>query len=96
MREIKLLLYELPSGNQVDGSPKTVAKRKSRRPRTTVLLTMKITFMRGIVSGSVLWSPRISLSHVLRLWVERSQNVRAISEFYPHEIFHEGAIFEIF
>ena len=25
----------------------------------------------------------------------RSQNARAISEFYPHDFFHEGAIFEI-
>ena len=28
--------------------------------------------------------------------IVRSQNTRAISEFYPHEIFHEGAIFESF
>ena len=26
----------------------------------------------------------------------RSQNANTISEFYPHEIFHEGAIFESF
>ena len=26
----------------------------------------------------------------------RSQNANAISEFYPHEIFHEGVIFESF
>ena len=26
--------------------------------------------------------------------IVRSQNARAISEFYLHEIFHEGAIFE--
>ena len=26
----------------------------------------------------------------------RSQNANAISEFYPHEIFHEGAIFKSF
>ena len=26
----------------------------------------------------------------------RSQNANGISEFYPHEIFHEGAIFESF
>ena len=24
-----------------------------------------------------------------------SQNARAISEFYPHDFFHEGVIFEI-
>ena len=28
--------------------------------------------------------------------IVRSQNARSISEFYPVEIFHEGAIFEIF
>ena len=28
--------------------------------------------------------------------IVRSQNAWAIPEFYPHEIFHEGAIFEIF
>ena len=26
----------------------------------------------------------------------RSQNANEISEFYPHEIFHEGSIFESF
>ena len=28
--------------------------------------------------------------------IVRAQNTRAIAEFYPHEIFHEVAIFEIF
>ena len=28
--------------------------------------------------------------------IVRSQNANEISEFYPHEIFHDGAIFEIF
>ena len=35
---------------------KTVAKRKSRRPRTTVLLTMDITFLCVNASRSVLGS----------------------------------------
>ena len=28
--------------------------------------------------------------------IVRSQNARAISEFYSHEIFHEGANFDFF
>ena len=28
--------------------------------------------------------------------IVRSQNARAVSEFYPHDFFHEGAIFEFF
>ena len=37
-----LLLYELPSGNQVDGLPlAAIAKRKSKRPRTQVHSTME-------------------------------------------------------
>ena len=28
--------------------------------------------------------------------IVRSQNANEISEFYPHEVFHDGAIFEIF
>ena len=28
--------------------------------------------------------------------IVRAPNARAISEFYPHEILHDGAIFEIF
>ena len=47
---MKLLLYESPSGNQVDGLPlaastKTAAKRKSREPHTQMHLTMKIMFL---------------------------------------------------
>ena len=40
----------------------------------------------------------ISLSYVLRLRMEivRYQNANAGSEFYWHEIFHEGVIFENF
>ena len=40
----------------------------------------------------------ISLSYILRLHMEMAifQNARAISEFYPHDFFHEGAISEIF
>ena len=92
-----------PSGNLVDGLPldchtKTVAKRKSRRPRTTVLLTMKIMFLSVNASQSVLVKSKISLSYVLRLWMKkvRCQNANAGTEFYPHEISRGGATFEIF
>ena len=42
----------------------------------------------------MLVSPRISLSYVLRLWMEivRPQNANVTTEFYPHEVFHEGAM----
>ena len=44
----------------------------------------------------MLWNSIISLSYALTLHMEivRSQNTRAIPEFYPHENFHEGANFE--
>ena len=83
----------------VDGFPlvcstKTVAKGA----RTTVLLAMKIMFLNADASQSMLGSPRISLSYVLRLRMEivRPQNANVRSEFYWHEIFHEGVILEIF
>ena len=46
----------VPGGNQVDGLPparhtKTVAKRRSREPRTQMHLTMKITFVKVISSS---------------------------------------------
>ena len=44
-----------PSGNQVDGLPLVaVAKRKSRRPRTQVHLTIINMFLNEIASRSVL------------------------------------------
>ena len=75
---------------------KTVAKRKSREPRTQMHLTMKLMFLSVNASQSMPWSLGRSLSYVLRLRMEivRPKNTRAISEFYPVEIFHEGAIFE--
>ena len=102
--DMMLLLYEFSRGNQVDGSPrvanntKTVAKRKSREPRTQMHLTMKNMFLNVIASQSMRWNSIISLSYVLRLWMEvvRSQNARAISEFQPQDLFHEYAIFEFF
>jgi len=59
---------------------------------------MKITFLNVNASQIMLWNPIISLSYVLRLRMEivRCQTVKTIPEFYPHEIFHEGVIFEIF
>ena len=81
----------MPGGNKVDGLPpvlhtKTVLKRKSRRPRTQMNLTMKNMFLNVIASRSVLVNDIISLSYTLRLLIKivRPQNDRAISEFYPH------------
>ena len=46
----------------------------------------------------MLVNSRISLSYVLRLWMEivRPQNANVITEFCPYEMFDEGANFEIF
>ena len=57
----KLSALRVPGGNQVDGLPparhtKTVAKRKSREPRTQMHLTMKIMFLNVNASQSMLWS----------------------------------------
>ena len=89
----------MPGGNQVDGLPpalhtKTVGKEKSRLSRTTVLLTMINMFLNVIASRSVLVNSVISLSYTLRLLIKivRPQNDRAISEFYPHEVFPGGDI----
>ena len=56
---------------------------------------MKIMFLRVNASQSMLWSPRISLSYILKPWMEivRAQNVRPFAEFYPHDFFREGAFF---
>ena len=77
---------------------KTVAKRKRSGGCTQILLTMEITFLNVNAAQSMLGSLGWSLSYVWRLRMEIviSQNTRAISEFYPHEIFLEGAIFESF
>ena len=79
----------VPGGNQVDGLPpvlhtKTIGKRKSRRPRATVFLTMIIFFLSVIASRSVLGNDRFILSYTLRLLIKivRSKNDRAISEFF--------------
>ena len=89
-----------PSGNQVDGLPlvavksntKTILKRKSMRPRTQMHLTMINMFLNAIASRSVLGNYIISLSYVSRLLIKivRSQNDRAISEFYLVEVFSRG------
>ena len=103
MQLVMLLLYEFSRGNQVDGLPparhtKTVAKRKSREPPHADALDHENMFLNVIASQSMRWNSIISLSYVLRLWMEivGSQNARAIPEFYPHDFFHESAIFEIF
>ena len=79
----------MPGGNQVDGLPpvlhtKTVAKRKSRRARTQILLTMINMFLNVFASISVLGNSRFNLSYTLRLLITivRSRNARAIAEFY--------------
>ena len=60
-------------------------------------LTMKIMFLNVNASQSMRWNSIISLSYVLRLWMEvvRSQNARAIPEFYLLKVFSGGNIFEI-
>ncbi len=74
---------------------KTIGKRKSRRPRTQMHLTMINMFLKVIASRSVLGNPIISLSYTPRLLIKiiRFQNDRAISEFYPHEVFSTEVIF---
>ena len=68
---------------------KTIGKRKSRRPRTPVLLTMKNMFSKVIASWKCLWITIDYLSYVLRLWIEivKPWIARAISEFYPVQVF---------
>ena len=75
-----------PSGNQVDRLPpvlhtKTIRKRKSRRPRTQILLTMRIMFSNVIVSISALVNSWFNSSYPLRLARKKAkrQNDRAIS-----------------
>ena len=70
----------------------TVAKRKSRRPRTQVHLTMIKMFLNVIASVSVLGNSGFNLSYALRLLITivRPQNDRAISEFYLLQVFSRG------
>ena len=72
-------------------------KKEQTAPRDTTL-DHEIMFLSVIVSRSMIGNPIISLSYILRLWLEivGPRNANVISEFYPHEIFHEGANFEIF
>ena len=58
-------------------------------------LTMINMFLKMIASGSVLGNDRFNLSCTLRLLIKivRPQNDRAISEFYPHDVFPGGVIF---
>ncbi len=58
-------------------------------------LTMINMFLKVIASRSVLGNPIISLSYTPRLLIKiiRFQNDRAISEFYPHEVFSTEVIF---
>ena len=73
---------------------KTIGKRKSRRPRTTVLLTMINMFLGVIGSRTVLGSLGFVMYHTSRIRVEVSklQIDRAISEFHRSRIFHGGDI----
>ena len=55
------------SGNQVDGLPLVaIGKRKSRRPRTQVLLTMEIMFSNVIGSWSVFDNDIIVVDQILK------------------------------
>ncbi len=73
---------------------KTVGKRKSRRPRTQMHLTMINMFLNVIATRSVLVNDTISLSYVLMLsmGIVRLQNDKAISEFYRSRIFQGDVI----
>ena len=77
---------------------KTVPKRGRLGARTQILLTIKIKCLSVIASRIALDNSIISSSYVFRFRMELviSRNARAISEFYLVEVFHEGAIFEIF
>ena len=71
---------------------KTVAKRKSRGPRTTVLYTMENMFSNVIASIYVLVNDKLSLSYTLKLLIKiaRAQNDRAILKFYLLQVFLHG------
>ena len=68
----------------------TVGKRKSRRPRTQVHLTVINMFLDVIASGSVLVSLGFVMYHISMIQIEASklQIDRAISEFYRLWIIH--------
>ena len=55
-------------------------------------LTMINMFLNAIALRSVLGNPIISLSYTYRLLITivRPRIERAISEFYPHEVFPRG------
>ena len=61
-------------------------------------LTMEIMFLNVNASQSVLWNSIISLSYVLTICMKivRPQKDNAIAEFYLHDFFYGGDIFEIF
>ena len=71
-------------GNQVDGLPKTIAKRARLGPRTTVLLTMIMMSRIIIPSTSGLGSELIVLDNVLKICIEliKQQNDNAKEKFY--------------
>ena len=94
-----LLLYELSERKPgwrftARCHTKTIGKRKSRRPRTPVLLTMKNMFSNAIASGSVLGNDKLYLSYILRLWIEivKAWYAQEILEFYLVEVFLEVEI----
>ena len=94
-----LLLYELPSGNPVDGLPlAAIAKRRSRRPRTTALLTMKFHLSEcDCFEKYALESCMKFQLYIAALDGDSyTSKFQKTSEFYPHEIFHGGDILEIF
>ena len=64
-------------------------KRKSRRPRTQILLTMINMFLNVIASKGVLGNGITSLSYAARLLVTiaRAQNDKVILELYLLQVF---------
>ena len=94
MRGVKRLTRRAGSSFHVKSNTKTVAKRKSRRPRTTVLLTLINMFLNVIASRKCLGISIIPLENTLKLLIKivRPQNDRAILEFYRSRIFHGADI----
>ena len=74
----------------LESNTKTVGKGKSRRPRTTVLLTMINMFLDVVASRSVFGNDIKAMYRIMRIQIEVSklQSDRAISEFYRSRIFH--------
>ena len=54
----------------MESNTKTMAKRARVGPRTQVVLTMKMLFLKRLQFESDVRSPIIVLDHVLKIWME--------------------------